>query len=47
MTTEKDAVKLDRIGADWPIDVWVLRVAIEYLDAGDAVIDDSLKRVLG
>lgn len=47
VTTEKDSVKLERISADWPMDVWVLRVAIEYLDGGEAVIDDSLKRVLG
>lgn len=47
VTTEKDAVKLERLNASWPLDVWVLGVAIEYLDGGAAVIDDSLKRVIG
>jgi len=47
VTTEKDAVKLERLNVNWPLDVWVLGVAIEYLDGGAAVIDDSLKRVLG
>lgn len=46
VTTEKDAVKLERVGANWPLDVWALRIAIEYLDGGQEVIDDSLRRVL-
>jgi len=45
LTTEKDAVKLERLGFDWPIEVWVLEVALEYLDDGARTIDHALKRL--
>lgn len=46
ITTEKDAVKLSRIAFDWPIEVWVLRITVKYLDGGDKVIDDALRRCM-
>jgi len=47
LTTEKDAVKLDRLpGADWPIPVVAVRVGMELLGDGQAVLGELIDRML-
>lgn len=47
VTTEKDAVKLASLEADWPVPIRALRVKMAFLDDGEAVlsrlIDATLK----
>ncbi len=42
LTTEKDAVKLAVFPTDWPIPAAALRIEIEFLDDGEAVLERIL-----
>ena len=46
ITTEKDAVKLARLDADWPVPVLALQVEIEMLDDGGKILGDMIDTVL-
>ena len=46
VTTEKDAVKLDRLQARWPVPILTLRVEIAMLDGGDKIVGDLIDEVL-
>jgi len=46
ITTEKDAVKLARVAADWPVPVLALRVEIEILEDGGKILSDLIDTVL-
>ena len=46
VTTEKDAVKLASLEADWPVPVAVLRVEIAMLDDGDRILGDLIDTIL-
>ncbi len=46
VTTEKDAVKLDRLGAQWPVPMLTLRVEIALLDGGDKILGDLIDETL-
>lgn len=45
-TTEKDAVKLAALDADWPLPLAVLRIDIALLDDGDKILTDLIDRML-
>ncbi|HSW44176.1 MAG TPA: tetraacyldisaccharide 4'-kinase [Phycisphaerae bacterium] len=46
VTTEKDAVKLARLEADWPVPIAVLRIEIEMRDGGDKILVDLIDQTL-
>jgi tetraacyldisaccharide 4'-kinase len=46
VTTEKDAVKLVKVTASWPVPVSVLRVEIEMLDGGDKILEQLIDQML-
>ena len=46
VTTEKDAVKLERLEARWPVPILTLRIEIAMLDGGDKVVGDLIDEVL-
>ncbi len=46
VTTEKDAVKLAALDADWPVPVAALRVDIEMLDDGDKILTNLIDAML-
>lgn len=46
VTTEKDAVKLAKMPAEWPVPVVALRVEIEMLDDGDKILGQLIDRML-
>jgi tetraacyldisaccharide-1-P 4'-kinase len=46
VTTEKDAVKLALLDADWPVPVAALRVNIEMLGDGDKILSSLIDKML-
>ena len=46
VTTEKDAVKLTRLDADWPVPVAALRIDLALLADGGKILDEMIDRVL-
>ncbi len=46
VTTEKDAVKLERLQAKWLVPILTLRVEIDLLDGGDKMVGDLIDEVL-
>ncbi|MBI4578118.1 MAG: tetraacyldisaccharide 4'-kinase [Planctomycetes bacterium] len=46
LTTEKDAVKLARLNADWPVPVVCIAVRMRMLANGEAVLDRLIDRML-
>lgn len=46
VTTEKDAVKLERLQARWLVPILTLRVEIDLLDGGDKMVGDLIDEVL-
>lgn len=46
VTTEKDAVKLARFEADWPVPVAALRIEIEFWGNGDKILDRLIDETL-
>jgi len=46
VTTEKDAVKLDRLGGKWPVPMLTLRVEIALLDGGAKILGDLIDETL-
>jgi tetraacyldisaccharide 4'-kinase len=46
VTTEKDAVKLARLDADWPVPIHVLAIEIAMLDDGDTILTGLIDRML-
>lgn len=46
LTTEKDAVKLARIGGDWPVPVLSLGVRMKMLGDGERVLNELIDRML-
>lgn len=46
ITTEKDAVKLERLKADWPVPVAVLRVSIDISPAEAKILTDLIDQML-
>ncbi len=46
VTTEKDAVKLASLQADWPVPIYALRIEIDILDGGDRILGDLIDRML-
>ncbi|NLE57369.1 MAG: tetraacyldisaccharide 4'-kinase, partial [Planctomycetes bacterium] len=46
ITTEKDAVKLDVLKADWPLPVVALHIEMEMLDDGEAVLSGLIDEML-
>jgi len=46
VTTEKDAVKLARLPADWPVPILALRVEIEMLADGDKILAGLIDAML-
>lgn len=46
VTTEKDAVKLSRLDAEWPVPIFCVAVRMEMLEDGDRVLDELIDRML-
>lgn len=46
VTTEKDAVKLEKLGLDWPVPVAVLKVGIAFTGDGRAVIERLIDEMI-
>ena len=46
VTTEKDAVKLSGLGIEWPVPIAALRVRLELLDDGNAILGNMLDAAL-
>jgi tetraacyldisaccharide 4'-kinase len=46
LTTEKDAVKLARVGYDWPVSVLSLGIRMKMLDDGERVLIELIDRML-
>ncbi len=46
VTTEKDAVKLNGLGVDWPVPLLALRVDLALLGDGGKILDEMIDRVL-
>lgn len=46
LTTEKDAVKLAGLRADWPCPVRALRIDIDFLDDGGRIVAEAVDRVV-
>lgn len=46
VTTEKDAVKLARLDADWPVPVAALRIEIEFWGQGGMILDRLIDEML-
>jgi len=46
LTTEKDAVKLEKLQADWPARILVVRIEVEFMDDDAKILADRIAAVL-
>jgi len=46
LTTEKDAVKLKKLGTDWPMPILVVRIDVEFVGDGAKILADRIEAIL-